>query len=131
MTSEESANEDTDSEATINSPLKIKKEEPMSMDPTPLDPMGHPGTSDLSNPNYLTSADLLSQTVTHNSAPQTHAGQIGGSPPGLTWEAPSRNGGDSDDQAMRNVLIWESEDFGPIGNRFQQQTVDQDNHGKS
>ena len=34
-------------------------------------------------------------------------------------------------QAIRNVLIWESEDLGPIGNRFQQQTVDQEHNGKS
>merc|ERR1712018_512796 len=30
-----------------------------------------------------------------------------------TWEAPSRDGDGS--QAIKNVLIWESEDFGPIG----------------
>ena len=28
---------------------------------------------------------------------------------------------------LSNVLIWESEDLGPIGTRFQHQTVDQ-NH---
>ena len=49
-------------------------------------------------------------------------------PSGPTWEAPSRTGGPDEDQSIRNVLIWESEDLGPIGNRFQQQTVDQDNH---
>lgn len=40
-----------------------------------------------------------------------------------TWE-------EGDDQAIKNVLIFESEDLGPIGNRFQQQTVDQEHHGK-
>jgi hypothetical protein len=55
------------------------------------------------------------------------ASNFAGSPPGTTWEAPLRNG---DDATEANVLIWESEDFGPIGNRFQQQTVDQDHHGK-
>ena len=29
---------------------------------------------------------------------------------------------------LSNVLIWESEDLGPIGTRFQHQTVDQDHH---
>ena len=38
-----------------------------------------------------------------------------------TWE-------EGDDQAIKNVLIFESEDLGPIGNRFQQQTVDQEQH---
>merc|ERR1739848_22045 len=38
-----------------------------------------------------------------------------------TWE-------EGDDQAIKNVLIFESEDLGPIGNRFQQQTVDQEHH---
>ena len=33
-------------------------------------------------------------------------------------------------QTMRNALIWATEDLGPIGNRFQQQTVDQEHHGK-
>lgn len=98
LSSEESANDDTDSEATINSPVKIKREIP-----------------------YQDSAIMSAQPS---------MGQMGGSPPGSTWEAPSRNGTEADsNQAIKNVLIWESEDFGPIGNRFQQQTVDQDHHG--
>jgi len=106
VTSEESAAEDTDSEATINSPLKIKKEK-----------------------SEYDSGTLLSQTTT----PQPSTSQMGGSPPGPTWEAPSRAGDESsvsgaDNQAMKNALIWNTEDFGPIGNRFQQQTVDQDHH---
>ena len=111
VTSEESAAEDTDSEATINSPLKIKKETGVES-------------------AFSDSASLLSQTTT----PQASTSQMGGSPPGPTWEAPSRAGDDSvsgaDNQAMKNALIWNTEDFGPIGNRFQQQTVDQDHHGK-
>lgn len=109
VTSEESAAEDTDSEATINSPLKIKKETGVES-------------------AFSDSASLLSQTTT----PQASTSQMGGSPPGPTWEAPSRAGDDSvsgaDNQAMKNALIWNTEDFGPIGNRFQQQTVDQDHH---
>merc|ERR1739838_921121 len=68
LTSEDSAAEDTDSEATINSPLKIKKE-----------------TADA----FSDSGTLLSQTTT----PQALNSQMGGSPPGPTWEAPSRNHG--------------------------------------
>ena len=102
MTSEDSAAEDTDSEAAYNSPLKIKKEIVSS---------------------FADSGSILSQ----NSTPQPTTSQLGGSPPTQTWEAPSRTGDNESD--IKNVLIWESEDFGPIGNRFQQQTVDQD-HGK-
>lgn len=98
--SEDSAAEDTDSEATINSPLKIKRE-----------PYPDSGIA------------TLGQT-------QPSTSQLGGSGP--TWEAPSRCNPEEaaasagDIQAIKNVLILESEDFGPIGNRFQQQTVDQD-----
>jgi len=114
LTSGESGAEDTDSEATINSPLKIKKEN---------------GALDS---QFSVSGSLLSTSTT----PQPSTSQMGGSPPGpaQTWEAPSRDphGGDnvsgSDNQAMKNALIWNTEDFGPIGNRFQQQTVDQDHH---
>ena len=120
LTSEDSAAEDTDSEATINSPLKIKKENGV-----------------IESSQFSDSGTLLSQTT--GRTPQPSTSQMGGSPPGptQTWEAPSRSGhpGDidnglpgSDNQAMKNALIWESEDFGPIGNRFQQQTVDQDHH---
>lgn len=105
LSSEESANEDTDSEVTINSPIKIKREVPSSY------------------PDNNGGGSMMSA--------QPSVGQMGGSPPGPTWEAPSRNGTEVDNnQAIKNVLIWESEDFGPIGNRFQQQTVDQDHHGK-
>jgi len=111
VTSEESAAEDTDSEATINSPLKIKKE-----------------TSCVGESTFSDSGTLLSQTTT----PQPSTSQMGGSPPGPTWEAPSRAGDEAvsgaDNQAMKNALIWNTEDFGPIGNRFQRQTVDQDHH---
>lgn len=121
LTSEDSAAEDTDSEATINSPLKIKKENGV-----------------IESSQFSDSGTLLSQTT--GRTPQPSTSQMGGSPPGptQTWGAPSRSGphpGDidnglpgSDNQAMKNALIWESEDFGPIGNRFQQQTVDQDHH---
>lgn len=103
--SEDSA-EETDSEFT-NSPLKIKQEKNGDSYPD----SGH--------------AAMLSQTST----PQPSTSQMGSrSPPGPTWEAPSRTGDNESD--IKNVLIWESEDFGPIGNRFQQQTVDQDHHGE-
>ena len=35
----------------------------------------------------------------------------------------------SDDHEIKNVMIWASDDLGHIGNRFQQQTVDQDHLG--
>ena len=91
---------DTDSEVTA-SPLKIKKED-------------------------TTLEDLIS-IGGHQNGPGSSTVMP---PSGPTWEAPSRTGGPEEDQSIRNVLIWESEDLGPIGNRFQQQTVDQDNHGK-
>lgn len=104
--SEDSA-EETDSEATLNSPLKIKEEKHGDSYPD----SGH--------------SAMLSQANT----PQPSTSQMGSrSPPGPTWEAPSRTGDNESD--IKNVLIWESEDFGPIGNRFQQQTVDQDHHGE-
>ena len=135
MTSEESANEDTDSEATLNSPLKIKKELP---DSSLLSLTGNTSADNTlvatEGTHFLASDILSNQTASHSSASHVSAvgangGPMGGggSPPGATWEAPSRTDGD-DDQAMKNVLILESEDFGPIGNRFQQQTVDQDHH---
>lgn len=107
LTSEESANEDTDSEATFNSPLKIKKE--------------HQGDS------FADSGAILGHHTSTTPQPSTsQLDVVGGSPPGPTWEAPSRTGYDLG--SNRNALIWETEDFGPIGNRFQQQTVDQDHH---
>ncbi len=110
LTSEESANEDTDSEATFNSPLKIKKE--------------HQGDS------FADSGAILGHHTSTTPQPSTsQLDVVGGSPPGPTWEAPSRTGYDLG--SNRNALIWETEDFGPIGNRFQQQTVDQDHHGNT
>ena len=37
----------------------------------------------------------------------------------------------SDDHEIKNVMIWASDDLGHIGNRFQQQTVDQDHLGNN
>merc|ERR1711981_1414430 len=98
MTSEDSAAEDTDSEVNINSPLKIKKESDQ-----------YPGTD---------SGTVLSGSNHPSTSQMGHS---------HTREAPSRDEHSDESQAIRNVLIWESEDLGPIG-KFQHQTVDQDHH---
>ena len=98
------------------SPIKIKRED----------------FNDLLSPHASTTSHVVRSPCTTTS---TTIHQLGGSPctTNSTWEALSRNGGteNDDNQTIRNVLIWESEDLGPIGNRFQQQTVDQEhNNGK-
>merc|ERR1719510_1357364 len=44
------------------------------------------------------------------------------------WEVAHSRNDNGENQTIKNVLIWESEDLGPIGNRFQQQTVDQEHN---
>merc|ERR1712242_162045 len=80
MTSEDSAAEDTDSEVNINSPLKIKKESDQ-----------YPGTD---------SGTVLSGSNHPSTSQMGHS---------HTWEAPSRDEHSDESQAIRNVLIWESE----------------------
>jgi len=106
-----------DSEADTQSPIKIKREGQINYNAPQLHA-------------YVSSS--LSQKMESNGGPYTTTLEAASPSCGTTsWEAPSRNsGGDEDSQAnqLSNVLIWESEDLGPIGTRFQHQTVDQDHH---
>jgi len=104
-----------DSEADTQSPIKIKREGQINYNAPQLHA-------------YVSSS--LSQKMESN-GPFTTLEASPSCGATTTWEAPSRNsGGDEDSQAnqLSNVLIWESEDLGPIGTRFQHQTVDQDHH---
>ena len=97
--SEESATEDNDSDANVlQSPIKIKQE-----------------VGDSYNSPFKTMTPPIRVSTQIGAA--SHE----------AWEAHSRND-NGENQTIKNVLIWESEDLGPIGNRFQQQTVDQENH---
>ena len=107
-----------DSETDNQSPIKIKREGQINYNAPQL--------------HAYISSSLSSQTKmeSNNAGPSSYSNTLEvTSAASSSWDAPSRNSASGDvEENLSNVLIWESEDLGPIGTRFQHQTVDQDHH---
>ena len=107
-----------DSETDNQSPIKIKREGQINYNAPQL--------------HAYISSSLSSQTKmeSNNAGSSSYSNTLEvTSAASSSWDAPSRNSASGDvEENLSNVLIWESEDLGPIGTRFQHQTVDQDHH---